>query len=204
MADKKFDLGSYIEVHERVGAFYDRYPEGRIVSSTPRVITVADNIFVEVHTAAFRDQTGEMPTGEATAWEPFPGKTPYTKDSEMMNAETSAIGRALAAAGIETKRSMASADEIRNRRDERSWQERITQACASEGIRVDDLCMAASRNARKSLELFEEIDVPTLRAAFKRLVDERGKDAAEGTITSPPAPGEPAHRSSGANSGEAS
>ena len=37
----------------------------------------------------------------------------------MMNAETSAIGRALAAAGIAVNRSLASAEEVRNRQAER-------------------------------------------------------------------------------------
>ena len=48
------------------------------------------------------------------AFEPIPGKTSYTKDSEVMNAETSAWGRAIVALGFETKK-IASADEVRAR-----------------------------------------------------------------------------------------
>ena len=47
-----------------------------------------------------------------TAWEPFPGKTPFTRDSEMMNAATSALGRALGYMGLGLARSIASRDEV--------------------------------------------------------------------------------------------
>jgi hypothetical protein len=43
---------------------------------------------------------------------PIPGKTPYTKDSEVENAETSAWGRAIAALGFEVHNSIASAEEV--------------------------------------------------------------------------------------------
>src|SRR3990167_1754651 len=52
--------------------------------------------------------------GVGHAFEPIPGKTPYTKDSETMNAETSAWGRAIVALGFETKK-IASANEVRAR-----------------------------------------------------------------------------------------
>jgi hypothetical protein len=51
------------------------------------------------------------------AWEPVPGKTPYTRGSELMVAETSAWGRALAAIGIATNKSVASAEEVRSARE---------------------------------------------------------------------------------------
>jgi len=50
------------------------------------------------------------------ASEPVPGKTNFTRDSELMNAETSAWGRALIAVGAaDAKRGIASANEVRNR-----------------------------------------------------------------------------------------
>jgi hypothetical protein len=48
----------------------------------------------------------------------IPGPTTYTKDSEIENAETSAIGRAIAALGFEVHRSYASANEVANKQDE--------------------------------------------------------------------------------------
>ncbi len=47
--------------------------------------------------------------------EPFPGKTPYTKDSELMNAETSAWGRALASLGYEIHRGIATKQDVQAR-----------------------------------------------------------------------------------------
>jgi hypothetical protein len=114
-----FDLGDYVTVPQREALFYKEHPDGRIVSSAPVIRTVGDRVFIEVTTSVFRTPEDPLPC-IASAWEPFPGKTPYTKDSEMMNAETSAIGRALAAAGIAVNRSLASAEEVRNRQAERS------------------------------------------------------------------------------------
>jgi hypothetical protein len=49
----------------------------------------------------------------------FPGRTPYTKGSELQNAETSAWGRAIVAVGAaDTKKGIASSEEVRNRRGE--------------------------------------------------------------------------------------
>ena len=46
----------------------------------------------------------------------MPGKTPYTRDSEVMVAETSAWGRAIVAAlAGDTKRGVASKEEVLNR-----------------------------------------------------------------------------------------
>lgn len=112
-----FDLGDYVTVPERVAQFYEQHPDGRIVSDIPRVIEIGDRTFIEVTTRAYRSPDDPVPC-VGSAWEPFPGRTPYTKDSEMMNAESSAIGRALAAAGIAVKRSIASANEIRARQQQ--------------------------------------------------------------------------------------
>jgi hypothetical protein len=49
----------------------------------------------------------------AYCWEVFPGRTPYTKDSEQMNGATSALGRALGYMGFGIKAGLASANEVR-------------------------------------------------------------------------------------------
>lgn len=45
----------------------------------------------------------------------MPGKTPYTKLSELQNAETSAWGRAIVAVLASESKSVASAEDVRNR-----------------------------------------------------------------------------------------
>jgi hypothetical protein len=112
------DLSGYVEVKDRVVEFYAKYADGRIQATPPEVVTVGDRTFLAVTATVYRTPDDPTPC-VASAWEPFPGKTPYTRDSEAMNAETSAWGRALAAAGIGTQRSMSSADEVRARQAER-------------------------------------------------------------------------------------
>lgn len=111
------DLANYIPVPERMVEFYRQFPDGRIISSAPQVRTVGDRTFIEVQTSVYRTPDDPLPC-VASAWEPFPGRTQFTKESEMMNAETSAIGRALAAAGIMVSRSLASREEVRNRQED--------------------------------------------------------------------------------------
>lgn len=107
-----FDLGDYKEVKDRVLEWYELHPDGRIVADPPRLVTVGERFFIASTARVYKNETEDTLFSQGSAWEPFPGKTPYTKDSEAMNAETSAIGRALAAAGIGVKKGMASRDEI--------------------------------------------------------------------------------------------
>jgi hypothetical protein len=65
---------------------------------------------------AFRHEGDKCP-GVGHASEPIPGKTPYTKDSEWANGETSAWGRAIVAVGAaDTRKGVASRDEVQARR----------------------------------------------------------------------------------------
>jgi hypothetical protein len=69
--------------------------------------------------AAYRTPDDPRP-GIGVAWEPFPGRTPYTLGSELMNAETSAWGRAIIATlASDSKRGVSSREEVRNRQAER-------------------------------------------------------------------------------------
>lgn len=115
-----FDLAGYVDVAERIRIFKDKYPNGSLqpVDTTKPfdVITVGERMFVVYVAAAYRDADDKRP-GVGVAWEPFPGKTPYTRDSELMNAETSAWGRAIIAALAADTQKIASADEVRNRRE---------------------------------------------------------------------------------------
>jgi hypothetical protein len=113
-----FDLKDYVDVKTRATMFYEKYPDGRIASSTPVVVEIGDQKFIEVTASVWRSPEDPIPC-VASAWEIFPGKSSFTKNSEMMNAETSAIGRALFAAGIATSSGVASAEEVRNRKAEK-------------------------------------------------------------------------------------
>lgn len=109
------DLSKYVTVPDRIARFYAAHPDGRLQASAPRIITIDDRTFLEVTAKVYRDPDDPCPT-IGTAWEPFPGRTPYTRDSEAMNAETSAVGRALGLAGFGAAGSVASYEEVQARR----------------------------------------------------------------------------------------
>lgn len=126
MADfDKGRLGDYVDVAARIAEFRSKYPDGSLqpadLAQPYRIETVGDRTFVVVVAAAYRT-ADDMRPGIGMAYEPFPGRTPYTKDSELMNAETSAWGRAIVAVlAADTKRGIASADEVRLRREQPVW-----------------------------------------------------------------------------------
>jgi hypothetical protein len=114
-------MNDYAEVPERVLDFYKKYPEGSL-RSTYVLLTVPNKNGQDaphwvVTTQAFRTPDDPSPS-VGMAKEAIPGFTPYTKGSELENAETSAWGRALAAAGFIANKKIASANEVRNRRAE--------------------------------------------------------------------------------------
>lgn len=111
------DLSEYVEVSERLAAFHAKYPNGSLQTEW-EMCEVGGEQFVVVIAFAYRDPYDPRP-GMGMAWEPFPGKTPFTRNSELMNAETSSWGRAIAALGFKVNRGVASADEIRAAQERR-------------------------------------------------------------------------------------
>jgi hypothetical protein len=107
----------YIPVNERIMAFIAKFPEGSLRPLWPdepyRVLGEGETKWLVYGACAYRHPEDLAP-GVGLAWEPVPGRTPYTRGSELMVAETSAWGRALAAIGIATNKSIASAEEVRS------------------------------------------------------------------------------------------
>lgn len=106
----KFNMADYVDVAERIAQFHQAYPDGSLQSTLERQ---QDGWLCRA--MAYRTPDDPRP-GVGHAFEPVPGKTPYTRDSEAMNAETSAWGRAIVALGFETKK-IASANEVRARQN---------------------------------------------------------------------------------------
>lgn len=108
----------YVDVAERLREFRDKYPEGSLQQVDVKFIDFASKSWVVYTAAAYRTADDERPA-HGTAWEPVPGRTPFTRDSELQNAETSAWGRAIVAIGAaDTKRGIATTQDVRNRREE--------------------------------------------------------------------------------------
>ena len=101
----------YVEVSERIQEFRDKHPEGSLQAE---IVELREDLVI-VKAYAYRTPDDPRP-GVGLASEPIPGKTNFTRDSEVMNCETSAWGRALIAVGAaDAKRGIASANEVRNR-----------------------------------------------------------------------------------------
>jgi hypothetical protein len=126
-----FSLDNYNDVPSRLQEFFAKYPEGSLqgdfeFKAIPMYVKAKDpgepailageKTFLIFKAKAYR--TADDPTpGVGTAWEPCPGTTPYTRDSEMQNAETSAWGRAIVAVGAaDTRKGIASREEVQARR----------------------------------------------------------------------------------------
>lgn len=113
----KYDdrLKDYVDVKERVRLFYEKHPDGRLVTTDVRATTEPDGVpRVWVEAAAYRTADDPLPA-RGWSWLVLPGSTPYTKGSEIENAETSAWGRAIGALGIGIAASIASSDEVRSK-----------------------------------------------------------------------------------------
>ena len=100
----------YIEVSERIQRFYEKYPDGSLQGSWE---WLDDSHAVIVYRAEAYRTPGDIRPGVGYASEPYPGITNFTRGSEIMNAETSAWGRAIASLGIAVHRGIASAQEVR-------------------------------------------------------------------------------------------
>ena len=118
-----FDLSNYVEVADRLREWYEKNPSARIVTT----IVDQSEKRVTVKAEVFRKADDVLPAGVGHSALSIPGTTPYTRGAELENAETSAIGRALVAAGLPSKK-IASADEVRAKRSDDSA---IAQAAAS-------------------------------------------------------------------------
>lgn len=106
----------YVDVATRIAEFYDKYPEGSLQMDPPKMETIEGTLFLVGRAYAYRTPDDERP-GIGHAWEIVPGRTPYTKGSELMVLETSCWGRALAALGIATRAGIATADEVKAAQD---------------------------------------------------------------------------------------
>jgi hypothetical protein len=105
----------YIDVATRIVEFREKFPQGSLQQVKYEFVTVNNKDWVVYTAAAYRSPDDQRP-GIGTAWEPIPGPTNFTRDSEVQNAETAAWGRAMVAAlAVDTKQGIASSQEVRNR-----------------------------------------------------------------------------------------
>jgi hypothetical protein len=166
------DLSNYVDVPTRFAAALERWPELRIIENRPEVITIADKTFISVTMQAWRTPDDPIPA-QATCFEPFPGKTSFTRDSEQMNASTSALGRVLGLM-MSFGPKMASAEEVRNRQETSAPATLVRQPekprTASLGANSSNAPSPAQMNLLRALD--HQGPAPETKAEASRLIEE--------------------------------
>ena len=160
------NLSDYVDVPTRFAALLAKWPDLRIKEHRPEIVTIGDKTFISVTMQAWRTPDDPQPC-QATCFEPFPGKTSFTRDSEQMNASTSCLGR-LAGLMMSFPK-MASLEEVINRQKDDQTPKPAKQWEASEG----------QRRLLRALGYAGEI--PSGRLAFESLVaDLKAKKMTDG------------------------
>lgn len=136
MSSNPMDNG-YVTVAERLAAFTEEHKAGLILtellSHTPTFVVVGAKVYRDRASA----DDGKLPDGTGMASMPIPGPTRFTENSEVENAETSAIGRALAAIGYlakdeNGKARISSAEEIASKSGESGSKRRTSKKSGEE------------------------------------------------------------------------
>jgi len=155
MPEKKFELGDYVEVKDRIRILYELFPQARIETDYHLTAEPDDKPKVIVRALVYRKPEDEKPAGHGTSWLYLPGSTPYTRGSEIENAETSAVGRAIGMLGILIVGGMASKQEIQNKQDSNGTAERRT-------THADGLIGKAIAQGTQDFQLRQGPDGPAL------------------------------------------
>ena len=104
----RFNLDQYETVEDRLRKFYEKYPDGRVITE---LVAHTDKQFI-FKASIYRDHNPDtMPWATGYA-EEIVGSTPVNKTSAAENCETSSVGRALANANFAPKGARPSREEM--------------------------------------------------------------------------------------------
>lgn len=127
-------LENYVDVPHRIKLFYEKYPNGSLqMDPNLKFQQVGDQLIVIGQAWAFRTPDDPRP-GIGTAQEYLPGKTAFTRGSEIQNLETSCWGRAIGALGIGIDKAIATKEEV-ELAIERNTPETVTIKRANPGLK---------------------------------------------------------------------
>jgi len=116
-----FDLSNYVDVPTRIRQLRAKHPDAVLRPANPaepfRIMDIGGREFIIYTAACYRTPDDPMPA-IACAAEPVIGASSFTRNSEVMNAETSAWGRAIMAALAVDEPHIASKEEVQNRRSD--------------------------------------------------------------------------------------
>lgn len=105
------NLDGYVTVNERLKLALAKYPDLRVEELPFQIVEIGDqtNLHCTVKVYTTPDDTRPV---LGSVLEPVPGRTPYTRHSELMVGMTSALGRALGYLGFGIDKGIASNDEV--------------------------------------------------------------------------------------------
>lgn len=108
-----FNLNDYETVDSRIHRFYEKYPNGRIITHLleTRVNDLGQIIQYVFKAEAFRDLTDTLPSATGYAEEML-GSNPVNRTSALENCETSSVGRCLANLAFSPKGLRPSQEEM--------------------------------------------------------------------------------------------
>ena len=108
-------LEGYVDVPTRLRMALKDWPQLRIQETSCTTEQHGEQMYLVCVITVWRDERDAVPV-IASAAEPIPGRTPYTRLSERMVGFTSALGRALGYMGYGIDKAIASADEVQHKR----------------------------------------------------------------------------------------
>lgn len=138
-----FELDGYLTVSERIAQLKAKHPDAVLRPFNPAepftIKEIGGKEFIVYVAACYKTPDDPMPA-VAVAIEPCIPKSNFTRDSMVMNAETSAWGRCIMAAlACDTTSKVASLDEVRSRQEQSApmvqQQGVTTRAPQAQGIR---------------------------------------------------------------------
>jgi hypothetical protein len=171
----RFNLEDYSPVEERIGLFYQDFPNGRILTD---IVSLNPPLCV-VKATIYRDDQ-DIPWASGLAYEKE-GEGHVNQTSYVENCETSAIGRALANAGYHGKRDGAprpSREEMAKVARMGSTAASAVQRPASDGFDLDTVAPGKKANGRTWRQLIQE-DRGFVEWAIEKMdrLDTNAKDA---------------------------
>ncbi|MBW2977422.1 hypothetical protein KY331_01110 [Candidatus Woesearchaeota archaeon] len=164
-----FNLEDYEPVEERIKKFYEKYPEGRIITEPLNVDRISQEAF-------FRAEiwNGNIMLSTGYAHE-ISGSGYVNKTSHVENCETSAIGRALANMGLHgNKRPSREEMEKSNRMSNKQLIKTKCKSCKKEAeVNDKGLCLDCQINIGKQecIKLIGKVyvDKPSQEYAIKEV-----------------------------------
>lgn len=160
----RFDLSQYETVEQRLAKFWEQYPNGQVFTS----VHYYDENRVVFRAELYKDISDPRPVSTGHA-EEVRDASPVNRTSHVENAETSAIGRALANYVFQSKTSpRPSREEMAKvvRAQEKpadNFLVRFTDACNRKGIKAEDVAASAGVD----LTALDDEAETKLRQAFK-------------------------------------